>query len=461
MQQDDPLPHSWDVTSDSIAAWVCGAVGADRLILVKPPGAVGGSLTDAYFQRALPAWVRAVIVTADEYCEDGGSGIRTDYFQDWIDDTMAGGGGFENCDLLGGDCTSGACFPVDDGVRDCVPSEGAALGAACDPDPEHWGDALPCDDGLICLTGEEEGTGECYEYCTDEATCAEEETCFKPLFEDADLQDVGVCVPVPPECGITAHECPAETACYPTTEGPGGCFPSDGLELGADCDPNASESLPCGDGLICVPVSEDGNDGMCFSFCLEDGDCDETDVCYAPIFSDVDDIGVCTCRDDDETCGARRPTATTAIRTCIPKATKCVVTASTTTATTTPMKAAIATTATTTGSARRMTATMAMPTFIPMPPKPVVMAPTTTATTGSMRHAIATRRMATDTVHPPTATTWPRPSTRGAKTSAVTSWTTTATGLSTKPVADRRVPMTIRTVSALGTTCGDTVQCAP
>jgi 5-(aminomethyl)-3-furanmethanol phosphate kinase len=31
----DALPTSWDVTSDSIAAWVAGQVGADRLVLVK------------------------------------------------------------------------------------------------------------------------------------------------------------------------------------------------------------------------------------------------------------------------------------------------------------------------------------------------------------------------------------------------------------------------------------------
>jgi aspartokinase-like uncharacterized kinase len=30
------LPTSWDVTSDSIAAWVAGAVNATRLVLVKP-----------------------------------------------------------------------------------------------------------------------------------------------------------------------------------------------------------------------------------------------------------------------------------------------------------------------------------------------------------------------------------------------------------------------------------------
>lgn len=77
----DPLPHTWDVTSDSIAAWVAGAVGARRLVLVKPPrlcqsprsGATGfgaGSPVrteevDAYFDRTLPTYVTPVIVSAD------------------------------------------------------------------------------------------------------------------------------------------------------------------------------------------------------------------------------------------------------------------------------------------------------------------------------------------------------------------------------------------------------------
>lgn len=33
--QSDTVPHSWDVTSDSLAAWVAGLAGARRLILAK------------------------------------------------------------------------------------------------------------------------------------------------------------------------------------------------------------------------------------------------------------------------------------------------------------------------------------------------------------------------------------------------------------------------------------------
>ena len=86
LQEADPLPHSWDVTGDSIAAWVAGRVGARHLVLVKPPGvgihssdrtgsrvldrpaqhaAVAG-FVDAYFLRALPRGVTWTIVPADQ-----------------------------------------------------------------------------------------------------------------------------------------------------------------------------------------------------------------------------------------------------------------------------------------------------------------------------------------------------------------------------------------------------------
>lgn len=66
LREADPLPHSWDVTSDSIAAWIAGAIGAGRLVLVKPSGAMrAADVTDSYFPRALPVGVEAISVEAD------------------------------------------------------------------------------------------------------------------------------------------------------------------------------------------------------------------------------------------------------------------------------------------------------------------------------------------------------------------------------------------------------------
>ena len=65
LREADPLPHAWAVTSDSIAAWVAGAIGARRLVLVKPPGAAGDGLVDEYFTHALEDRVSLVIVGAD------------------------------------------------------------------------------------------------------------------------------------------------------------------------------------------------------------------------------------------------------------------------------------------------------------------------------------------------------------------------------------------------------------
>src|SRR4051812_16475786 len=65
MQEADPLPHSWTVTSDSIAAWVAGQLGAARLVLIKSPDeATGEASLDGYFTRALPAGVGHSIVPA-------------------------------------------------------------------------------------------------------------------------------------------------------------------------------------------------------------------------------------------------------------------------------------------------------------------------------------------------------------------------------------------------------------
>jgi aspartokinase-like uncharacterized kinase len=69
MREADPLPHSWDVTSDSIAAWLAGQLGVRLLVLIKPYGASGPNLVDPYFSRALPAGIAHVILSADRIGE--------------------------------------------------------------------------------------------------------------------------------------------------------------------------------------------------------------------------------------------------------------------------------------------------------------------------------------------------------------------------------------------------------
>jgi 5-(aminomethyl)-3-furanmethanol phosphate kinase len=72
----DALPASWQVTSDSIAAWVAGQVGADRLVLVKEVdglftewparGQPLARLTAAELAALRPAGVDAYLPTALE-----------------------------------------------------------------------------------------------------------------------------------------------------------------------------------------------------------------------------------------------------------------------------------------------------------------------------------------------------------------------------------------------------------
>ena len=57
----DPLPHSWDATSDSVAAFVAGALDARRLVLVKP-AEVGVEGVDRCFATVVPAGLEVSVV---------------------------------------------------------------------------------------------------------------------------------------------------------------------------------------------------------------------------------------------------------------------------------------------------------------------------------------------------------------------------------------------------------------
>lgn len=68
LRERDPLPHSWDVTSDSIAAWVAGELCAPLVILLKHDVGELARLADAWFPRALRPGIRASIlsITGDD-----------------------------------------------------------------------------------------------------------------------------------------------------------------------------------------------------------------------------------------------------------------------------------------------------------------------------------------------------------------------------------------------------------
>jgi len=69
LRREDPLPHSWDVTSDSIAAWVAQVTAAGQLVLVKPGSGGRASLaglTDPYFEKALPKGTRTAFAFLDD-----------------------------------------------------------------------------------------------------------------------------------------------------------------------------------------------------------------------------------------------------------------------------------------------------------------------------------------------------------------------------------------------------------
>ncbi|MDD1720730.1 MAG: amino acid kinase [Euryarchaeota archaeon] len=60
----DPLPHSWDVTSDSIAAWIAHRLSADLVVATN----VDGIFIDGHFLAAMNA--RAIIgqTCIDAFC---------------------------------------------------------------------------------------------------------------------------------------------------------------------------------------------------------------------------------------------------------------------------------------------------------------------------------------------------------------------------------------------------------
>lgn len=62
----DVLPHRWEVTSDSVAAFVAGALDAELLVLLKPVSGPVEVLVDPCFGEVRPAGLSVAIVGAGE-----------------------------------------------------------------------------------------------------------------------------------------------------------------------------------------------------------------------------------------------------------------------------------------------------------------------------------------------------------------------------------------------------------
>ncbi|HEU4589048.1 MAG TPA: hypothetical protein VFS11_10385 [Gemmatimonadales bacterium] len=67
----DVLPHSWEVTSDSIAAFLAGALDADVLVLLKPVAGELDALVDPAFYTACPAGLRVAALGPDQLTQLG------------------------------------------------------------------------------------------------------------------------------------------------------------------------------------------------------------------------------------------------------------------------------------------------------------------------------------------------------------------------------------------------------
>jgi 5-(aminomethyl)-3-furanmethanol phosphate kinase len=68
MRSADVFPHSWEVTSDTIAAFIAGALDASQLILVKATSDTSAGL-DPYFSSALPAGMPHRVIGSDRMDE--------------------------------------------------------------------------------------------------------------------------------------------------------------------------------------------------------------------------------------------------------------------------------------------------------------------------------------------------------------------------------------------------------
>jgi aspartokinase-like uncharacterized kinase len=66
MRAADVLPHTWNATSDSVAAYVAGAFDANYLVLIKPVDSSDPPMVDPCFASVLPSNLPWVAISWDQ-----------------------------------------------------------------------------------------------------------------------------------------------------------------------------------------------------------------------------------------------------------------------------------------------------------------------------------------------------------------------------------------------------------
>ena len=196
------------------------------------------------------------------------------------------------CNITGGDCTTGACYPVAPGINRCHTSSGAALGTTCNPATSS-SSPVPCDDGLLCLkTGTAATDGTCLPFCITPSDCDTNSTCKGPVFQG--ISDIGVCVASSTCACDTGTACQTSCACDPDCQGPGcTCNTGTGCQANCACDPDCqSGSCACDTDYYCdttcycdaecpcacdttysCDTNADGSDCTCDIECKSSGGC--------------------------------------------------------------------------------------------------------------------------------------------------------------------------------------------
>lgn len=222
--------------------------------------------------------------------QPGGDGGWTDAGPDVADD-----GGASTFCAADEDCPEGmVCNPFsnrcsspppDGGTPcqtdgDCPGSQECRYGI-CQEQADLPGIGEPCDlhcqGDLVCLSlwGEPET---CHRRCSPPDPCPAHEHCVAPQGSDQ-----GVCET---DCNIYANDCPDGLTCLPLTDGGYSCFAAGTAEVGAGCDPAATDA--CAPGLIC-----EANARVCAEVCDPAGVqkvCPAAEECVQPAGAE---FGIC------------------------------------------------------------------------------------------------------------------------------------------------------------------------